>query len=41
MKIKKNASTIVFEIITYVMLTLGSIVCVLPFLIILSGSFYG
>lgn len=39
MKIKKNASTIVFEIITYVMLTLGSIVCVLPFLIILSGSF--
>lgn len=39
MKIKKGTATIVFEIITYVMLALGSIVCVLPFIIIISGSF--
>ncbi|MCD7725032.1 MAG: carbohydrate ABC transporter permease [Clostridiales bacterium] len=39
MKIKKNASTIVFEVITYAMLTIGALVCVLPFIIILSGSF--
>lgn len=39
MKIKKSKSTIAFEIITYVMLAIGSIVCVLPFIIILSGSF--
>ncbi len=39
MKIKKGTATIIFEIITYVMLVLGSIVCVLPFIIIISGSF--
>lgn len=39
MKIKKGTSTIVFEIITYVMLAIGAVVCVLPFIIIVSGSF--
>ena len=39
MKIKKAKSTIVFEIITYGMLAIGAIVCVFPFIIILSGSF--
>lgn len=39
MKIKKKPSTIVFEIITYSMLTITSIVCLLPFIIIVSGSF--
>lgn len=39
MKVKKGTATIVFEIITYVLLALGAIVCVLPFIIILSGSF--
>lgn len=39
MKIKKTTSTIVFEIITYAMLAIGAIVCVFPFIIILSGSF--
>lgn len=39
MKIRKGTATIVFEIITYVMLAFGAIVCVLPFIIILSGSF--
>lgn len=39
MKIKKGTATIIFEIITYAMLALGAIVCVLPFIIILSGSF--
>lgn len=39
MKIKKSKSTIAFEIITYAMLAIGSIICVLPFIIILSGSF--
>ena len=39
MKIKKGTATIVFEIITYAMLALGAIVCVLPFIIIISGSF--
>lgn len=38
-KIKKSASTIVFEVITYTLLAIGSIVCVLPFIMILSGSF--
>jgi putative aldouronate transport system permease protein len=38
MKIKKNTSTIIFNIITYVMLTFGAIVCVFPFIIIVSGS---
>lgn len=39
MKIKKAPSTIIFNIITYALLIFGSIVCVVPFLIILSGSF--
>lgn len=39
MKIKKTTSTIVFDIITYAMLAIGAIVCVFPFIIILSGSF--
>ena len=39
MKIKKAKSTVIFNVITYTLLTLGSIICVLPFLIILSGSF--
>ncbi len=38
MKIKKNTSTIIFNIITYVTLTFGAIVCVFPFIIIVSGS---
>ena len=39
MKIKKAASTIIFEIITYGLLAIGALVCVFPFIIILSGSF--
>lgn len=39
MKIKKEKATIVFEIITYTMLAIGALVCVAPFIIILSGSF--
>lgn len=39
MKIKKNRTTVIFEIITYVMLALGAIICVFPFIIIVSGSF--
>lgn len=38
-KIKKGPATIVFEIITYSLLALGSIICVAPFIMILSGSF--
>lgn len=38
-KIKKGKAEIAFNSITYVFLTLGSIICVLPFIIILSGSF--
>lgn len=38
-KIKKGKAEIAFNIINYVFLTLGSIICVLPFIIILSGSF--
>lgn len=38
MKIKKAKATIIFEIITYTMLIIGSLVCVAPFVIILSGS---
>ena len=37
--IKKSTGTKVFECIIYVLLTLGSIICVLPFIIIVSGSF--
>ncbi|MCR5754504.1 MAG: carbohydrate ABC transporter permease [Acetatifactor sp.] len=39
MKIKKGPSTIIFNIIAYTLLALGAIVCVIPFLMILSGSF--
>lgn len=38
-KVKKGNAEIAFDVITYVFLTLGSIICVLPFIIILSGSF--
>ncbi len=38
-KVKKGKAEIAFDVITYVFLTLGSIICVLPFIIILSGSF--
>ena len=38
MKIKKTTSTIIFEIITYAMLAIGAIVCVFPFIVIVSGS---
>lgn len=39
MKIKKATSTIVFEVIAYVLLGIASILCVLPFIMIVSGSF--
>ena len=38
-KIKKSVGTKTFEGISYLVLTLGSIICVLPFIIIVSGSF--
>lgn len=38
-KIKKSVGTKTFEGISYLLLTLGSIICVLPFIIIVSGSF--
>ena len=37
--IKKSTGTKVFEGIAYTLLVLGSIICVLPFIIIVSGSF--
>lgn len=37
--IKKSTGTIIFEIFIYAMLVIGSVVCVLPFIIIVSGSF--
>ena len=37
--IKKSAGTRVFNGISYVLLAFGAIVCVLPFIIIVSGSF--
>ncbi len=37
--IKKSTGTKVFEAIAYTLLVLGSIICVLPFIIIVSGSF--
>ena len=37
--IKKSPGTIVFEVVVYTLLALGAIICVLPFIIILSGSF--
>lgn len=39
MKIKKKTSTVVFEVIMYSLLTVTAIVCLLPFIIIVSGSF--
>ncbi|SHK55269.1 putative aldouronate transport system permease protein [Anaerocolumna jejuensis DSM 15929] len=39
MKIKQSGSTIVFKAVIYVLLTIMAIVCVFPFLIIVSGSF--
>ncbi len=39
MKIKKAPSTVIFNIVSYTLLTLGSIICVVPFIMILSGSF--
>lgn len=39
MKIKKATSTIVFEVIAYVLLGIASVLCVLPFIMIVSGSF--
>lgn len=38
MKIKKAKTTVVFEILTYTLLVLGSLICVFPFIIIISGS---
>ena len=37
--IKKSAGTKAFEAAAYVLLFLGSLICVLPFIIIISGSF--
>ena len=37
--IKKSTGTKVFEAIAYTLIVLGSIICVLPFIIIVSGSF--
>lgn len=39
MKIKKGPASIIFNIIGYTLLTLGSIICVVPFILIVSGSF--
>lgn len=39
MKIKKSGSTIVFKVIVYALLTIMALICVVPFIIILSGSF--
>lgn len=39
MKIKKGPAQITFNIIAYALLIFGSIVCVVPFIMILSGSF--
>lgn len=39
MKVKKGPATIVFNIVCYTLLVLGSIICVVPFIMILSGSF--
>lgn len=39
MKIKKGPAQITFNIIAYTLLIFGSIVCVVPFILILSGSF--
>lgn len=39
MKIKNSGSTIVFKVIAYILLTFMALVCVFPFIIIISGSF--
>ena len=39
MKIKKGKATIVFNIISYSLLAIASIICVVPFILIVSGSF--
>lgn len=39
MKIKQGKASIIFNIISYSLLTIASIICVVPFLLILSGSF--
>ena len=39
MKIKKSPSTIVFDLIKGILLLIMSLLCVLPFIIIISGSF--
>ncbi len=39
MHIKKGPAQITFNFIAYVLLALGSIICVIPFILILSGSF--
>lgn len=38
-RIRKDGAAIVFDIIKYVLLTVTSIICVLPFILIVSGSF--
>lgn len=39
MHIKKGPAQITFNVIAYCLLILGSIICVIPFILILSGSF--
>lgn len=39
MKIKKGPASITFNIISYTLLALASIICVVPFIMIVSGSF--
>lgn len=38
MKIKSSKSTIIFKLIVYAMLAIASIICVFPFIVIISGS---
>ncbi|MGF7145203.1 putative aldouronate transport system permease protein [Anaerotaenia torta] len=39
MKIRNSKSTMIFKAIVYVMLTLTALICVFPFIVIISGSF--
>ncbi|MDF2541303.1 MAG: protein LplC [Herbinix sp.] len=39
MKIKDSKSTVIFKVIIYIMLTIVSLICVFPFIVIISGSF--
>jgi putative aldouronate transport system permease protein len=39
MKIKDSKSTIIFKVIVYIILTIVSLICVFPFVVIVSGSF--